>query len=147
MPGRGPAPKPVLQRESRTQARNDAATKLAADGVLRGPELPPGQWHDRTVAWWDTWRRSPQAQAFTETDWDSLLEAALLHTALWEGDLKVAPELRLRVAKFGATWEDRQRLRVQVDPETAAAQDARPAVKSDRRKRLLKVVQDGRPQA
>lgn len=70
-----------------------------------------------TLAWWETWRSSPQAQAFTETDWDFLVDTALLHARFWKGDEKVAGELRLRVAKFGATPEDRARLRMQIgDP-------------------------------
>ena len=143
MAGRGPAPKPVLQRESRTQARNDAATKLTADGELRGPALPEGDWHPMTLAWWETWRRSAQAQAMTPTDWDSLMETALLHTELWNGDTKAAAELRLRVSKFGATIEDRLRIKMQVDAEVDAVAVARPVIKSDRRRRLLKAVSDG----
>jgi len=143
MPGRGPAPKPVLQRESRTQARNDSALKLSADGTTRGPDLPEGDWHPRTVEWWANWRTSAQAQVMTTTDWDSMLETALMHSALWKGDLKAAPELRLRVAKFGATLEDRMRLKMQVDNEITAAAPAAPTVQADRRKRLLKAVGDG----
>lgn len=143
MAGRGPAPKPVLQRESRTQARNDAATKLTADGDLRGPDLPEGDWHPRTLAWWDTWRRSAQAQVMTPTDWDSLMETALLHTRLWNNDPRVAAEVRLRVARFGATIEDRLRIKMQVDAEIDAAAPSTPVIKSDRRRRLLKAVSDG----
>lgn len=70
-----------------------------------------------TLAWWETWRRSPQAATFTATDWDFLVDTALLHARFWAGDEKVAAELRLRVAKFGATPEDRARLRMQLgDP-------------------------------
>lgn len=143
MAGRGPAPKPVLQRESRTQARNDAAAKLVADGELRGPDLPKGNWHPRTLEWWSTWRRSAQAQILTPTDWDALMETALLHSELWNGDTKVAGELRLRVAKFGATVEDRLRLKMQVDAEVSEATAPAPAVRADRRRRLLKAVSDG----
>jgi hypothetical protein len=35
------------------------------------------------VAWWDTWRRSAQAQEFTDTDWDFLLDTALMHHTMW----------------------------------------------------------------
>lgn len=38
----------------------------------------------------------------------------------WAGDTKLAGELRLRVAKFGATPEDRARLKIQF----AAADEA-----------------------
>jgi hypothetical protein len=32
---------------------------------------------------------------------------------VWQGELKYLPELRLRTAKYGATPEDRARLRIQ----------------------------------
>jgi hypothetical protein len=59
------------------------------------------------------WARSPQSELFTESDWSELLDTALLHARLWRGEVSVASELRLRVAKFGATPEDRARLRIQ----------------------------------
>lgn len=78
-------------------------------------------WPGATRRWWDTWRRSPMAQTFTDTDWDFLMDTALLHAELWAGNGAVASELRLRVAKFGATPEDRARLRLQI-----AEPDAKP---------------------
>ena len=58
------------------------------------------------------WGESPLSADFTATDWSELLDTAVLHARYWKGDVKVAPELRLRVAKFGATPEDRARLRI-----------------------------------
>jgi hypothetical protein len=143
MAGRGPAPKPVLQRESRTKAREEAATKIADDGVLRGPALPSGNWPDRTKSWWQTWRTSPMAQTFGQTDWDFLLDTALLHAEMWSGNLSVAPELRIRMAKFGATPEDRLRLKISVDQEATAVRETASVIPTDRRRRLLKAVGDG----
>ena len=71
-------------------------------------------WPAATREWWRTWRTSAQASKFTETDWLFLLDTAVLHAEFWLGDPSVAGELRLRVAKFGATPEDRARLRLQV---------------------------------
>ena len=51
---------------------------------------------------------------FTDVEWNYLAETALLQNEFWNGDMKVASELRLRAAKFGATPEDRARLRIQV---------------------------------
>jgi hypothetical protein len=78
------------------------------------PELPGGiEWPVRTVEWWATWGSAPQAEHFGSTDWDFLLDTALLHAAVWgAGKLDWLPELRLRAAKFGATPEDRARLRM-----------------------------------
>lgn len=118
-------------------------TKLAADSEVRGPELPDEfAWSTRTRNWWETWRRSPQAQSMTPTDWEFMLETAALHHEFWEGNTGIAAELRLRVAKFGATMEDRMRLRLQIenDADGAAPTPVRRDSSADRRRRLLKVV-------
>lgn len=124
-------------------AKRDAEmVRVSADGEPRGPELPDNvAWPAQTLKWWDTWRRSPQAVPMTDTDWDFLLDTALLHAAYWQGDMKVAPELRLRVAKFGATVEDRQRLRLQVDGESEKPVVSR-STDAARRNRLLRLVND-----
>jgi len=59
------------------------------------------------------WRDSPQAEHFMASDWSFLLDTALMHHAMWsKGQWTLAAEVRLRVAKFGATPEDRARLRM-----------------------------------
>lgn len=154
MAGRGPAPKDSRSRE-RDQARRDAETTVVeADGEVRGPDLPESfhafdgeewveaQWPTQTALWWETWRTSAQAKTFTDTDWSFLLDTAVLHAEFWLGDRKVAPELRLRVAKFGATLEDRARLKIAA---TGPGESKRPVQKrtkatTARKNRLLKVV-------
>ncbi|AJT67435.3 hypothetical protein T261_5819 [Streptomyces lydicus] len=110
------------------------------------PDLPDwpdeGDWPQRTREWWQMWRSSPQAEHFSSTDWDFLLDTALIHARLWSGESSAAAELRLRVAKFGATPEDRSRLRMQfAQADEADAQ--RPAQERPARDRYaaLKVVQ------
>lgn len=121
MPGRGFAPRDPSQLRRRNKV--PPVTVLVADGTVRGPELPDGfEWPEATVKWWQTWRTSAQAQKFTETDWSFLLDTAVLHADFWLGDYSVAAELRLRAAKFGATPEDRARLRFAIgDPGAPAA--------------------------
>jgi hypothetical protein len=130
MAGRGPTPKDPAQRR-RTNADPIPTAIVDSDDELRGPPLPedalPEPWHPRTLAWWDTWRRSPQATTFIATDWDFLLDTALMHHTMWsKGRWEFASELRLRAAKFGATPEDRARLRMQVTatpaPKPAASE-------------------------
>ena len=111
MPGFGPAPKDPRKR-ARTNSDPIPTTTLRFVKAEQ-PPLPRGTWPKRTRDWWRMWGESAQADLFTSTDWDFLLDTATLHAALWSGDLKQAPELRLRVAKFGATMEDRARLRIQ----------------------------------
>lgn len=113
-PGNTTAKDPEQRRRQNRPAR---ARQVKADGV-RGPELPVGvEWPAQTVVWWDNWRRSAQSAEFTATDWDFLVDTALLHAQFWHGDTSVGPELRLRVAKVGATAEDRKRLNIKVEDE------------------------------
>lgn len=146
MAGRGPAPKDPARRLGHSKDPHPQ-TNLAADGRVRGPRLPGDLlpesegWHPATLAWWDTWRRSPQAQQFTATDWSFLLDTALMHHVMWaRGRWEFAAEVRLRAAKMGATPEDRMRLRMTVETP-ATAKPPRPSAKvtslEDRRRRLL----------
>ena len=131
MAGRGPAPK---ANKARRNADPIALRVITAEPVTQ-PDLPTFDvtvevgdtvvtqefaWPERTREWWRMWAESPLSSDFTSTDWSELLDTALLHARLWGGDHKVAAELRLRVAKFGATPEDRARLRIQF----AAADEA-----------------------
>jgi hypothetical protein len=74
-----------------------------ADDALRGPALPDDAlpdgepWRPRTLAWWATWRQSAQAREFLATDWDLLLDTALIHHAMWTWHRwEFAIELKLR---------------------------------------------------
>ena len=144
MAGRGPAPKDPAARRRRNAT--PPTVSLAADDELRGPELPDGfDWPVQTVAWWRTWRESPQAQTFTDADWSFLVDTAVLHAEFWLGNRALAAELRLRVAKFGATPEDRARLRMSVgEPKgKAAPRGLQSTGAAGRRERLLRAVADG----
>lgn len=134
MAGRGPAPKAQRSRARDDARREQEMRPVTSDGRTRGPRLPSGvlpageSWHPRTRAWWNTWRKSAQAREFTATDWDFLLDTALMHHTMWtRGRWEFASELRLRAAKFGATPEDRQRLRIRV--ETPGGRPPAPAGK------------------
>lgn len=112
MAGRGPAAKPV-ERRARRNAEPFGGTVLRFQPSDQ-PELPAAlPWPEQTKAWWAMWACAAQAEHMTATDWSFLLDTAVLHAQLWgSGDVRVLPELRIRVAKFGATPEDRARLRM-----------------------------------
>jgi len=98
---------------------DDVLPQLKLDGELQWDldGLPiREEWHPQTVRWWRHWRTSPQAsRMLSEPDWDFLLDTALMHHKMWsQGRWDFAAELRLRVAKFGATPEDRLRLRSEI---------------------------------
>ena len=137
MAGRGPAPKDPSKRVRRN--KTEPVTVLTGDGKIHGPDLPDGvDWPAQTRSWWETWRSSPQAPTFTDTDWSFLLDTAVLHAEFWSGNASVAGELRLRVAKFGATPEDRARLKIAVgEPES------KPQEKRTSRYSHLKVLDAG----
>ena len=121
MAGRGPAPKDPARRARKSQSPEMRV--IVAEPVAQ-PELPTIQveedgdlvaftWPAVTQAWWTMWAESPLSAEFTSSDWSFLLDTAILHARLWSGQTAAAAELRLRVAKFGATPEDRARLRIQ----------------------------------
>ncbi|WP_456302761.1 phage terminase small subunit [Streptomyces mirabilis] len=106
---RGPAPKDNAQRRNVHQH----AQSLPAE-AQPGRELPRGLGITTPGAkrFWRTWSTAPQTAAWTETDWAELELTAKLVDGLFKGDLKLAGEIRQRVAKWGATVEDRARLRM-----------------------------------
>lgn len=109
----GPAPRDPSRR-ARRNADPIPQTVLkfvpGAQPIL--PAIPEYEWHEQTLVWWEMWGQSEIAKTFTAADWQFLLDTARLHTAFWNGVLGTAAELRQRVAKFGATPEDRARLRI-----------------------------------
>ncbi|MGO4630509.1 hypothetical protein AB4225_06130 [Streptomyces sp. 2RAF24] len=121
MAGMGPAPKPDGRRARRNKDtvpqtvlrwERAEAPELPDFRIEQGGELVEFVWPERTREWWEMWIESPQAEHFGSSDWQFLLDTALIHAKLWRGDLSAASELRLRVAAFGATPADRARLRM-----------------------------------
>ncbi|MFI2909450.1 hypothetical protein ACG2OD_14535 [Streptomyces sp. PDY-4] len=117
---RGPAPKENAQRRNVHQH----AQALPAE-PQPGRELPKalGITTGGARRFWKTWSHAPQTAAWTETDWAELELTTKLVDGLFLGDLKLAGEIRQRVAKWGATVEDRARLRMTFEKtdETEAA--------------------------
>jgi hypothetical protein len=113
MAGHGPAPKPRDQRARRN--KDPIPLRVIHREPDPQPPLPNSiNWNMQTVIWWASLASDPLSSEYSSTEWNYLLDTAVLHHAFWEGDMKVAGELRLRAAKFGLTPEDRARLRIQV---------------------------------
>ena len=135
MAGRGPAPKEPSKRVRRNAevvplrvveafpavqpALPEFSVQVTVDGEI---EEQLFSWPEQTRLWWGVLDSHPLAREFTDVDWLYLLETARIHAAFWEGDLKVASELRLREAKYGFTPEDRLRLRLSF-AQTDEAED------------------------
>ena len=145
MAGRGPAPKDPDKRV-RGKRSDPVPLRVIVAEPVEQPALPDfdvqveidGElisrkfaWPARTRVWWKMWAESPLSADFTSTDWSELLDTAILHARLWSGDHTVAAELRLRTAKYGATPEDRARLRIQfAQADEADEKRGKPAASS-----------------
>lgn len=116
MAGRGFAPKLKHANDATTRRVIESMTQLPDDGLLRGHDLPIDRvWPQPTLDLWDQLRRSPMAAQWLPADWSHLQDTALLHSMFWEGDARLAPEIRLRLAQFGVTPEARLRLRLLIE--------------------------------
>lgn len=144
MAGRGPAPKDPSKRARRN---GDVALRIVEIEPAHKPDLPefdvevkldgdavlvPFEWPASTRDWWSMLDRHPLKDEFTDLDWSYLLDTALLHARFWRGSTALAPELRLREAKYGFTPEDRARLRIQFAQAAEAEVDATRKVESAR---------------
>lgn len=124
MAGRGPVRKPDDQR-ARTN-KDYVPLRVVEVTPSEQPLLPTGvSWHPQTLVWWTVWGESELSEDFTAIEWNYLTETAMIVNEFWNGDMKMASELRLRAAKFGATPEDRARLRIQVVTATVAEDEAK----------------------
>lgn len=148
MAGLGPAPKDPGRRARRN--KDPIPLKVVAYEPVEQPDLPSFEvesdgdltmfvWPARTQEWWAMWGSSPLAADFTATDWSELLDTAVIHARFWRGQVSLAGELRLRVAKFGATPEDRARLRITF-AQADEAEDRAPRSSSRDRRGGLKAV-------
>jgi hypothetical protein len=104
---------------------------LTITGELYGRPLPEGVlpdgelWHPQTLAWWESIRRFPLLRDEPEVGWQFLLDTALMHHTMWtKGRWEFASELRLRVAKYGATPEDRMRLKIKIETPAEPSSEA-----------------------
>jgi hypothetical protein len=136
MAGRGPAPKPLHRRAH--QAKDAIPTRVveltpASPQRLPNDLLEPGEvWHPATKRWWKRWCESPLSATWTTVDWSEFEACAVLHHQyMRKRTFTLASELRLRMAKFGATPEDRARLRI-IDADADRRESERPAPQSSR---------------
>lgn len=140
MPGYGPPPSENKRRTNKDEFEEHAVT-VADDGGVHGPELPHGVLYTpRTVDWYETWRRAPQAAAFVGTDWQRLqMLAPLVDEYFLEPSTKLLAEIRLNESLLGATHVDRMRGRIKVEqpkPQSHAAPAGVADMTEARRRRM-----------
>lgn len=141
MAGRGPAPKESHQRERDTRRRQGDVVSVRADGAIRGPALTR-EYSPDTVEFYETYRRSPMAQLYEETDWQALqLILPLYESHMKRPSAAAASEIRLTVERLGGTYTDRLRAKIRVERDSDASGTLAPvrtlhAVKTDAKARL-----------
>lgn len=139
MAGMGPPPSENKRRRNKDEFEDQAVT-VSADAEVRGPELPHAALYGpQTIAWYETWRRAPQAAAFVGTDWQRLhMLAPLVDAYYLEPSSKLLAEIRLNEGLLGATHVDRLRGRIKI-AQSKPQPSAPPAGVADltsRRRRL-----------
>lgn len=78
-----------------------------------------------TERWWETWRRSPIAEHFLDTDWSRLIMLIPLVASYYASPhhMKLA-EIRQNESLLGATHVDRLKARIKVESEPPPATTA-----------------------
>lgn len=122
MPGMGPPPAENKRRRN-ADTFAEAEMTVPADAKPKAPALPNARrFLKATRDWYATWCASPQASAFTVTDWQRLHMLAPLVDQFWRGpDAKLMSEIRINESLLGATHVDRMRGRIKVEQPKPAA--------------------------
>lgn len=109
--GRPASPNPRHRVKQPTETLSGSPT-VAAPDLLNADQYCPA-----TLAWWDNWCDSDQAEIFTSTDWFRLMMLAQVVDEFFLGDTSRMAEIRLNEEKLGATVRDRQNLRMTTKPK------------------------------
>jgi hypothetical protein len=125
----GPIPSP----NSITRHKPKQRRRTLKAGLVTIPDLPD-DYRPETVAWWQTWIDSSQAEFFADTDWQTLRRCAALVDMFYTAPTaQLAAEVRQIESKLGATQADRDRLGWTTEPPAEPAV-AKPKARTDPRR-------------
>lgn len=112
-----PGPPPAENRRRRNaDTYADVKAVVVDDGEIVGPGLEGPDWSPAARAYWDTWRRSPMAKCFLQTDWMRLrMVLPLVEDYLKKPTAMKLAEIRANESLLGATHADRLRARIKVE--------------------------------
>lgn len=139
---RGPAPNPNARRRNTDHALGEHGLSFSSG---EGRALPKSLSVETGGAkrFWKTWASAPQTEHWLETDWAELELTTRIVDSFYQGNVRLAGEIRQRVGRWGATTEDRARLRMNFDQqaEQEAAQAAQEAT-TDLDEELFKMLSE-----
>lgn len=130
MPGPAPAEK---RRRRNADVYSDVSVHIGRTSrMLHGPTLAKAtcdmslRWDPDIKGlvnvWWETWRRSPLAETFLDTDWQRLaMLAPMVASYYMRPHYTKLAEIRQNESLLGATHVDRLRARIKVDLAPPAA--------------------------
>ncbi len=137
MAGYGPPPSENRRRRNADRYEGQEV-EVDPARVTEAPPLP-GRHSAAVKRWYETWCSSPQAQAFTVTDWQRLhMLAPLVGLYFRSPDKALMAEIRLNESLLGATHVDRLRARIKLEGEAPAVRPAEAADDlAERRRRRM----------
>lgn len=139
---RGPAPGPNARRRNTPALGEHGMTDAPAEGRALPKAL--GIQTSGAKRFWKTWASAPQTQHWLETDWSELEITTKLVDEFFQGNTRLAGEIRQRVGRWGATTEDRARLRMDFDRQAQeeAVQAAKEAATAGLDKELFRMLSE-----
>lgn len=130
MAGRGPAPKQEGRRNKTAPQRGEWIDLPPLEQSVL-PDLPEGEWSDRTYEAWGRWREDPATTQYDPADIQNAIDLAYLYEA-WvrEPTAALAGEIRQRQDRLGLNPKGKRDLRWRVvekaDEKTAGPKGAKP---------------------
>lgn len=118
----GPAPKDAAERVRRAGAQRGEWLELppVTDPV---PECPLDDVCLTALAAWASWWSDPASTQWLPAQRNAVLELLVLTNAFWQGETKVANEMRLRQDALGLTEKGKRDLRWRVPLDEAEVAD------------------------
>lgn len=110
MAGRGPAPKTNRQRRGEPLRGEWIDLPHLENPVL--PELPAGDWSQRTRDAWDSWRKDSVTSQYSRADIQAAVDLAYVYEQ-WvnEPTIAIAAEIRQRQDRLGLNPKGKRDLR------------------------------------
>lgn len=109
-------PKPPGQRRRRNAGQSQWRQLPAEGRVGDVPALPDYDWHEETLAWWESAWSSPMATVWLDSDFDALVRLARLKDADARGEGSVAALAQITALedRFGLSPKARRALQWEI---------------------------------